>query len=289
MNKPLYKTALIEPEELAPLLDQPGTVILDASFAMPGSPSPQEAYKTGHIRGARFFDIEAVSDHSTDLPHMLPSAEDFAAAASALAIKNSDTVIVYGQSGIVMGPARAWWMFRVFGHKDVRVLNGGLPAWLYSGLPLSITLPPAPSRTSYVAVMRTELVRDMDAVIKSIKINKSLILDARSSERFSGKIAEPRPGLKSGHIPGSVNLPCLQLIDSKTWKIKTKEELKSIFSSITLEQDRPIIVTCGSGVTACVIALALFELGYPDIPVYDGSWSEWGRVESRMPIEIETT
>jgi thiosulfate/3-mercaptopyruvate sulfurtransferase len=285
MHTSLYKTALIEPEELSGLLSQPGVIVLDASVAMPGGASPLEGYNALRIPGARFFDIEDISDHDTDLPHMLPSVEEFAHSVSTLGITNGDTIIVYGQSGIVMGPARAWWMLRVFGHQDVRVLNGGLPAWREAGLAVESTLPPAPARTSYKAGVRPALVRDMNAIHESIKTNDSLILDARSSERFSGKAAEPRPGLRAGHIPGSINLPCLQLVDTKTGKMKSKEDLEGIFKDITLEKDKSIVTTCGSGVTACVIALALYELGYPDIPVYDGSWSEWGRTDSAMPVE----
>lgn len=268
-------SALIEPENLT----LGSAVILDASFVMPRSPlSPQESFVRTHIPGARFFDIEEVSDHETDLPHMLPSAEVFADAASKLGIANDTSIVIYGQSGIVMGPARVWWMFRVFGHQNVKVLNGGLPAWIKAGLKTESGPQKPTAAAHYSANINPDLVRNLTAV-KAISETKSgLLLDARPAERFSGKAAEPRPGLRAGHIPGSLNIPCMQLVTPDE-KLKSKQELTDLFKYIDLKNTPSITTTCGSGVTACVITLALHELGYPDIPVYDGSWSEWGREE----------
>ncbi|MCD8566456.1 MAG: 3-mercaptopyruvate sulfurtransferase [Alphaproteobacteria bacterium] len=287
MHKVLTETALIEPDELLRDIGQSSLKILDASAAMPGETSPRIAYDKGHIPGARFFDIEEISDHRSDLPHMLPSAEAFADYVSALGIKNTDTVIVYGQAGIVMGPARAWWMFRTFGHDNVRVLNGGLPAWKSLGFPVKNTSPPPVDRTSYQAYLRTDLLCDKSTVKQAVDTDNALILDARPADRFYGRVPEPRPGLKSGHIPGSVSMPCSQLVDTITGKMKTKAELEAILAPYQLSADKPVITTCGSGVTACVIALALHETGYPDAPVYDGSWSEWGQPEHNLPVETE--
>lgn len=259
-------------------------VILDTSFVMPGTPvSARESYEREHIPGARFFDIESVADHTTDLPHMLPSADDFAAAVSKLGISNDTSVVVYGQNGIVMGPARAWWMFRAFGHRGVRVLNGGLPAWKSAGLETESGPAPMPAPGTYSAKLNTALVRDLSAMKQIADDRSAQMLDARPAERFAGTVAEPRPGLRAGHIPGSVNIPCLNLIDVHG-KMKPKQELATIFESNGINPEHPIITTCGSGVTACVIALALYELGYPDVPVYDGSWSEWGREDSGTKV-----
>lgn len=285
MHSSLYTSALIEAGELHPLLDKPGIKILDASAAMPGEKDPRETYTSEHIPGARFFDIEKISDHNTDLPHMLPSADDFSQAVSALGVVNTDTVIVYGQAGLVMGPARVWWMFRTFGHDNVRVLDGGLPAWKTQGLATDNAAPSAAAaRTPFEARMRTDLLRNKDDIQQALTSGGPLILDARPAPRFSGQVAEPRPGLESGHIPGSLNLPCLQLVDPASGKLKSKAELAEIFAPFGITKDRPVITSCGSGVTACVIALALYELGYPFVPVYDGSWSEWGRPENNLPV-----
>lgn len=275
-----HNSALIEAEQLK---NNP-CVILDASFVMPGAPlSARESFEREHIPGARFFDIESVSDHNTDLPHMLPNAEAFATAAASLGISNDTTVIIYGQNGIVMGPARVWWMFRAFGHKDVRVLNGGLPAWKSAGLPTESGPAPIPAPGTYSAKLNSALVRDMAAIKRIADDGSAQMLDARSAERFSGKVAEPRPGLRAGHIPGSVNIPCMNLVDVQG-KLKPKQELATIFESNGINPGSPLVTTCGSGVTACVIALALYELGYPDVPVYDGSWSEWGRETSGTKV-----
>lgn len=283
----MHKTtsALIEPEDLNTLVGKPGTVILDASFVMPGSPlSPQENFAKSHIPGARIFDIEQVADHNTDLPHMLPSTEVFAEEMSKLGITNNDLVVIYGQSGIVMGPARVWWNFRVFGHQNVRVLNGGLPAWVKAGFSVESGPQASPAPTQYNARLNPDLVRDIGAMKQLSEAENVLLLDARPAERFSGKSPEPRAGLRSGHIPGSLNVPCMQLVDPATGKMKAKSELETIFATAGVTPGKPLATTCGSGVTACVLALALYELGYKDVPVYDGSWSEWGRTESGTDV-----
>lgn len=285
MRKTTLLPALVESDSIKNSIHDNNAVFLDASFVMPGSPSsPQENFEQEHIPGAQFFDIERISDHSTDLPHMLPSADLFADSVAALGIGNDTPVIIYGQSGIVMGPARVWWTFRVFGHKDVRVLNGGLPAWKAAGLPLQSGPAEKRMKAGYIALKNPHLVRDLPAVKALSEGKEAVLIDARPAERFAGAVPEPRAGLRPGHIPGSVNMPCLSLIDVQG-KMKSKEELAAIFEGIGLGYSKPIVTTCGSGVTACVLALALHELGYPDIPVYDGSWSEWGRADSGTEVE----
>jgi thiosulfate/3-mercaptopyruvate sulfurtransferase len=279
----IAKSPLIEAQALFDLMQNPkineGSLkILDASFAMPGADvAPYDIFLQGHIEGARFFDIDLMSDQSNPLPHMLPSPEQFARQTGALGISNADTVIIYGQSGIIMGPARAWWMFRVFGHDNVRVLNGGIPAWKSQGFALQPALPEPASSGAFHAQFRRHLVVDHRFVTEAIENKSTNILDARSPERFKGLAPEPRPGLASGHMPGAFNIPASILVDSATGKLKSPDELRFIFDQAGFDITKPIVTTCGSGVTACVIALALFTVGYPDIPVYDGSWSEWGQ------------
>ncbi len=287
------ETGIIEPEALSALLandEAPSIKILDATFSLPGSnENPYHDYLKRRIHDAQFFDIKNIASSASSLPNMLPSAEEFETHMGNMGISNDDFVIVYGQSGMVMGPARAWWMFRAFGHERVCVLNGGLPAWLKEGHALTEGLPPSVSAGSYSAELDDALVRDLGDMLDITADDNEhdcLILDARSEGRFSGKMAEPRPGMRSGHIPGSLNLPCINLIDHETGKLKSADELSAIFDDIGFEEDTPLITTCGSGVTACVISLALFNLGHENIPVYDGSWSEWGRENAPTEVEI---
>lgn len=277
---------VIEAHALRALIESGETKvkILDGSFAHPSAAeTPYQIYKRKHIPGAGFFDIKEAADKSSDLPHMIPTPEVFEAYVSGLGIDNDDLVVVYGQSGIVMGPARVWWLFRLFGHDRVCLLNGGLHAWEDESLPLNNEAPPPPEKTDYSAAFRPELVKNLSQVQAAVD-GEEQILDARPRERFTGQAAEPRSGMRSGHIPGSQNLPCIDLINSNTGKLKPKEEISAIFDGIGLDYSAPALISCGSGVTACVIALALFHLGYKDIPVYDGSWSEWGRESSPTDI-----
>ncbi len=279
-------SALIEPEELlGKLVGSARTKIIDASFFMPGAASDQQGvYKSKRIGNAAFFDIDEIADKSSDLPHMLPSPDEFAHAVSGLGISSDDEVIIYGQDSMAMGPARAWWMFRVFGHDNVRVLNGSLKTWENAGFPV-VTEPPAPAESGdFKAGFRPELVADIHAMRRASKDNNAGILDARGKERFEGNTPEPRPGLSSGHIPGSRCLPCMELIVASSGKLKDRDELRRLFEGVELNADMPVMTTCGSGVTACLLALGLYESGYPDVAVYDGSWAEWGRTETGMKI-----
>ncbi len=270
---------VIEPEELFALLedDSQNIKILDATFVLPGNPeNPRNNFLAERIDHAQFFDVDEIADHSTSLPHMLPPEADFERAVSALGISSDDRIIIYAQHGMVMGPARAWWMFRTFSHDNVWVLNGGLPAWKAAGLPLNRDAPLPPQRAIFRAAFKKDLVLDIDQM-KSVSFAQTRqILDARPRGRFTGAEAEPRPGLRSGHIPFSLNVPASSLVDPETGKIKPMRDIAKIFGDSGFSPEAPVCTTCGSGVTACMLALALYHLGYKDVAVYDGSWAEWG-------------
>jgi thiosulfate/3-mercaptopyruvate sulfurtransferase len=275
--------ALIEPLALNLMLREENLVVLDATYGMGGTP-PRNAWKAMRIGNAQFFDIDVVADPLSLLPHMLPSPDDFAAAVAAMGVSNDDRVVIYDQTGIAMAAARAWWMFRVFGHDNVAVLNGGLPAWRAANLPLS-TIPPHPPEApgTFKATFRPELVRNKSDVIAALSQPDIQIVDARSPERFMGTSAEPRPGLRSGRIPTSSNVPYMSLIDPVTNRMKDADNLATATESLAAKPQ--IISSCGSGVTACVLALALHTLGRADVAVYDGSWVEWGSADAGTPVD----
>jgi thiosulfate/3-mercaptopyruvate sulfurtransferase len=271
-------TGLIEPEELAELVEKDtGSIkLVDASYGNP-------VYQHLRIDDAVFFDIDDIADKSNRMAHMLPPEDEFATAVSRLGISNKDMIVVYDQSGIAMAAARAWWMFRVFGHDNVHVLNGGLPLWRAQGFPLNNNPPEIPRLTKFKARFRPELVKSMEEVSRIIEKSDTTLIDARSAERFEGQSPESRPGLRQGHIPGSCNLPYVTLIDPASGRLKEPEILKAVFADIGLTTQTT--TTCGSGVTACVLALGLYQLGYKDVAVYDGSWTEWGQTSSGMPVQ----
>lgn len=264
------QTALISPEELSMILDRPDVKILDASYGLPDIPV--------RIGAALPFDIDDVADPAAALPHTLPTPALFAEKAGALGISNDDTVIVYDRNGIHMAAARAWWMFRVFGHRHIRILDGGLPAWVAAQLPVmpAPDRPETPARAVYKAAYRPELVKLQDEILANISTGSFTLLDARDARRYSGDAAEPRPGMESGHIPGAYSQPFAELVDPETGALKPREVLADILARHKIDPARPVACTCGSGVTACVVALALHETGHPDAAVYDGSWTEWG-------------
>lgn len=283
----IIEAGIIEPSQLHELLQSGSTNIriLDSSFVLPTSAeNPYQNFLKSRIADAQFFDIKCASDLSSALPNMMPSENVFSDYISKLGISNDDLVVVYGQAGMVMGPARVWWMLRAFGHERACVLNGGLPAWKRDGFEVSKDSVRAVEKTTFDATLRPELVLNMETM-KNAANDKAVVLDARSSDRFSGAVDEPRAGLRSGHIPGSVNLPCISLIDQNSGKLKSDEHLRDIFFDLGINADSIIFTTCGSGVTACVIVLALHKIGYKDVPVYDGSWSEWGMATSSTEIE----
>lgn len=274
---------LVSTEWLAANLASPDVVILDGSMHLPTSGRDAKAeYAAGHIPGAQRFDIDAVSDKSDPLPHMLPSAEQFASQVGAMGISNSTHVVAYDSEGLYSA-GRVWWMFRVFGHDNVAVLDGGLKKWKAEARALTdtATLPRQPAR--FTAKLRPELVRNRDDVRGVIGDAQVQIVDARAANRFEGSVPEPRKGLRSGHIPTARNIP-FQLLLGADGTLKPANALASEFKAAGVDIDRPVVASCGSGVTAGVIAIALAELGRPDNAVYDGSWTEWGG-DPALPIE----
>jgi thiosulfate/3-mercaptopyruvate sulfurtransferase len=266
---------LVTPSWLATRLQNPSTVVLDATLPPVGVTPPVDTrahYLEGHIPGAVFFDIEELSDHATTLPHMLPTPEDFSRSMSALGIRDNNTIVIYEQQGVFSAP-RAWWMLRTFGAQHVYILEGGLRAWKDSGLPIeSGSVHRIPS--GFHATLRRNAVVDLDQ-LKDQMAKHQQILDARSAVRFNGTVPEPRPGLSSGHMPGATNIPFTELVEDG--RLKPAEKLREYFSAKNVNLQQPITTTCGSGVTAAVIALSLELVGAPNVGLYDGSWAEYAQ------------
>ena len=275
--------ALVSSEWLGAHLEDPHVRVVDASFTLPGiTPTARENYDRGYIPGAVFFDIDDIAAPGTSLPHMIPPADLFAQKVGALGIGDGDRVVVYDSAGL-SSAGRAWWMLRIFGHRDVAVLVGGLPKWKAEGRPLD-TAVPAPAPRRFTARFDPSLVRDRAAVLANLASRREQVVDARAAGRFDGTTPEVRPGLRSGHIPGSRNVPYERVTDPHTRQLKNAEELSQLFRDAGVALDRPIVTSCGSGVTACALAFALHLIGHPGAAVYDGSWSEWG-LPADTPIE----
>jgi thiosulfate/3-mercaptopyruvate sulfurtransferase len=275
--------ALVGTDWLAAHLVDPHVRVVDASFKLPGiTPTARQDYDQGHIPGAVFFDIDDICEPGTSLPHMIPSPDLFARKLGALGIGDDDRVVVYDSAGL-SSAGRAWWMLRLFGHQDVAVLDGGLPKWRAEGRPLDTAVPSPPQRR-FTARFDRSLVRDKRALIENLATRREQVVDARAAGRFDGTTPEVRPGLRSGHIPGSRNVPYEFVTDPQTRQLKSADELTHLFHDAGVTLDRPIITSCGSGVTACALAFALHLIGYPGAAVYDGSWSEWG-LPGDTPIE----
>jgi len=278
-----HPEALVDTEWLAAHLDDPDIRIVDSSFKLPGiAPTAREDYDRGHIPGAVFFDIDEIAEPGTSLPHMIPSPELFARKMEQLGIGDDDRVIVYDSAGL-SSAGRAWWMLRLFGHHNVALLDGGLPKWKAEGRPLE-TAVPNPPRRRFSARFDPALVRDKQALLGNLSARREQVLDARAAGRFEGNVEETRPGLRRGHIPGSRNLPYDRVTDPQTRRLRDAEALSGLFRDAGVALDRPIVTSCGSGVTACALAFALHLIGHPGAAVYDGSWSEWG-LPGDTPVE----
>jgi thiosulfate/3-mercaptopyruvate sulfurtransferase len=274
---------LVSTAWLAGELGAPDLRVLDGSWHMPQlKRDPRREFADGHIPGAVFFDIDAIADTSLPLPHMLPSAAVFAEAVGALGIGDGDRVVVYDSRGVTSA-ARVWWTFRAFGHDRVAVLDGGLPKWRAEGRPLE-TGEAHPGRRPFTARLRPELVRDLAAMRANLSTSHEQVLDARSRGRFRGTEPEPRAGLRPGHIPGSLSLPYDELYRPGEGTMLPAEGLRAAFQRAGVKPGTPVVTTCGSGITAAVLALGLYLIGRDDVAVYDGSWTEWGG-RADTPVE----
>ena len=274
---------LVSTEWLAAHRSDANVKIVDATFKLPGVlPLPKDDYLAAHLPGAVFFDVDAVSDHSNPLPHMFPSAEQFGRDVGGLGIGNADIVVVYDAGGWVAAP-RVWWMFLSYGHGNVRVLDGGLKKWRAEGRPVESGEAKKPKPATFNASLDERRVRSIRQMIANVASRAEQVIDARPAERFEGRVPEPRPGIRSGHIPGSRNVPYANLFDSASGAMKPLDELRKAFTSTGVKLDAPIVTSCGSGVSAGVLTLALYRLGVTDSALYDGSWSEWGQA-SGPPI-----
>lgn len=265
---------LVSVDWLARNLTKSDLRVVDATWYMPAENRPGLAeFEQGHIPGAVFFDIDQIADRSSDLPHMLPNPEAFAEAASRLGLSPAHRIVVYDGQGIFSAP-RVWWTLRVMGFEQVAVLDGGLKAWEAAGQPLA-TGAPAPKPVDSSASLKPHLVRDLGDIQAALTDPTIQILDARPAPRFRGEAPEPRPGLRGGHMPGACNLPWNAVV-GPDGSLRAPDELRAAFAVAGVNLERPIITTCGSGVSAAVLALALARLGVDQVPIYDGSWSEWG-------------
>ncbi|MCH2248810.1 MAG: 3-mercaptopyruvate sulfurtransferase [Cognatishimia sp.] len=255
-------------------LKDPDLRILDASWYLPTEArDPKAEFDESHIPGARFFDIEEISDHRSNLPHMVPPVEKFLSRIRDLGVGDGHQIVVYDGVGL-FSAARVWWLFKLMGHDDIAVLDGGLPKWASEGRPVTGEPPVIRDRHMF-ARPRYEMVKDVTEVSRASKLMDYTIIDARAADRFKGEAAEPRPGMRAGHIPNSRNVPFSTLLNAdKT--MKEPAELKAIFENAGVDLTKPAITSCGSGVTAAVLCLAMERFGKTDHSLYDGSWTEWG-------------
>jgi thiosulfate/3-mercaptopyruvate sulfurtransferase len=274
---------LIGPDALAARLAEPDLVVVDATYFLPHEGEDAAArFRAARIPGARFLDIDGFADPDTTLPHMVPAAGRFARLAGALGIGDGTRVVAYDQRG-VFSAGRAWWLLRLFGHTEVAVLDGGLPAWRAAGLPVESGDPPPIAPATFHPALTAGRWRGLGDLRDNLATGRELVLDARSAARFHATEAERRPGLRGGHVPGARNLPFTELLDSG--RFRPVAELRAAFAARGVTGERPVVTMCGSGVTATVLTLAMVVAGLPEGSVYDGSWTEWG---GRPDTPVET-
>jgi len=267
-------TTLVSTDWLARHLNDPDLRLLDASWYLPTvDRDPKAEYEAAHIPGVRFFDIDEIADLRSPLPHMVPPVEKFMSRMRAMGVGDGHQVVVYDSAGIFSAP-RVWWLFRLMGQTNIAVLDGGLPKWQAEGHPVTDAAPLI--RDRHMTVTRqNDMVKDVTGVAAASKLGDWQIVDARAADRFRGEAPEPRPGLRMGHIPGSKNLPWTDLLNADQ-TMKSTAELKALFEAAGVDLSKPVISSCGSGVNACILDLALTMIGHPRHAVYDGAWAEWG-------------
>jgi thiosulfate/3-mercaptopyruvate sulfurtransferase len=277
--------ALVGTAWLAERLAAPDVRVVDATWFAPSSQrDAQVEYELRHIPGAVFFDIDEIANTDVDLPHMLPSPEKFASRVRALGLGNGNRIVVYDGNGGFSAACRVWWMFRVFGHRDVAVLDGGLPRWMKEKRPIEAG-DPAPRERHFEARFDHTLVRDMAQMRANVQNRREQVIDARNAKRFRGEEGEPRLVKHLGHIPGSANLPFTAFMDQRhDFTFKPAEAIRQELAAAGIDPLKPMVASCGSGVTACVTALGLYLIGHKEVAVYDGSWAEWGNHDD-TPIE----
>lgn len=258
--------------------------VVDASWYMPEEKrAPAREFEQAHIPGAVFFDIDGIADRSTGLPHMLPSASEFAEAVGALGIGDRETVVVYDGAGLFSSP-RVWWSLKAMGHRNVKVLDGGFPKWKREGRAVDSGAA-HPKAKFFTANLKPEMIRDFDAVMGIVKDRSAQMVDARSAGRFKAEEPEPRAGVRGGHMPGAINVHYRKLI-AEDGTLKPPAELRAAFADVDL--NKPVVTTCGSGLTAAILMLALAEIGKTNVAVYDGSWTEWG-ARPEAPVVTDST
>jgi thiosulfate/3-mercaptopyruvate sulfurtransferase len=275
--------ALVSTDWLAANIKDPHLRVVDATWYLPDDGRKgRDTYAKGHLPGAAFWDIDEIALKDDPRPHMLPNAAEFARAMEKLGIGDDTMVVAYDAHGLFTA-ARPWWMLRLFGHPKVAVLDGGLPKWQAEKRPV-MTMPPLPRQAKFTPRPDYGLLRELDDMLSNVEAKDEQVLDARGPGRFTGAEPEPRKGCRSGHIPGSVNVHYASLMDSRTGTVLALDELRARFDKAGVDLEKPVTTTCGSGVTACILALGLHLLGKQDVAVYDGSWSEWG-MSSETPVE----
>jgi thiosulfate/3-mercaptopyruvate sulfurtransferase len=274
---------LVTTEFLAGELGKPGLVVFDATKYLPNEDKDGKAeFLKAHIPGARYFDIDEVADPDTDLPHMVPTPGRFAKLMAAMGVGNASRIVFYDQKGLASA-ARGWWLMGLFGHDQAAVLDGGLPKWLREGRPTESGAPAAPQPATFLPEFRATRLRGVGDVIRNVAARSELVLDARAAGRFTGAVPEPRAGMRSGHIPESENVPYTDLLHADG-TFRSVDEIKARFAKAGVDGSLPVVTSCGSGVTACILTLGLRLSGLPEGAVYDGSWTEWGG-RSDTPVE----